>query len=84
MKTYLLLLLLLPISSWAQVKGEISGNVEAQTRHTWNNEAARDDLAQDWEEENFHLVYGNLNGKLQFKGSRLESNVFARHSQSDL
>jgi hypothetical protein len=84
MKTYLLLLLLIPLSSWAQVKGEISGNVEAQTRHTWNNQAAQDDLAQDWEEENFHLFYGNLNGKLQFKGSRLESNVFARHSQSNL
>lgn len=84
MKTCLILALLFSFSSWAQVKGELSGNLEAQTRHTWNNEAAQDDLAQDWDEENFHLFYGNLNGKLQFKGSRLESNVFARHSQSDL
>jgi hypothetical protein len=71
---------------WSQSKldGEFSGNVEAQARHSWNNEAAQDDLFQDWEEEDFYLIYGNLNGKVNFRNSRMEANLFARHSQSDL
>jgi hypothetical protein len=66
------------------VETEISGNFEAQGRHTWNNEAAQEDLLQTWEEEDFYLFYGNLNGKLNFRNSRLEANLFGRHSQSDL
>lgn len=85
----LLIVLLLFIQSthlWSQskVEGEFSGNVEVQARHSWNNEAAQDDLFQDWEEEDFYLFYGNLNGKLNFRNSRLEANLFGRHSQSDL
>ena len=85
---FLIVLFLLIQSSllWSQSKvdGEFSGNVEAQARHSWNNEAAQEDLMQDWEEEDFYLFYGNLNGKLNFRNSRLEANLFGRHSQSDL
>lgn len=45
----------------------------------------QDDLAQDWEDENFYLMYGNLNGKLEFnEHGKIETNVFARYSKSDL
>jgi len=78
--------LLLSFSTWSQSKldGELSGNLEAQARHSWNNDAAKDDLLQNWDEEDFYLFYGNLNGKLKFRNSQLEANVFGRHSHSDL
>jgi len=69
---------------YSQVEGEVSGNLEAQGRYSNNNEEAKEDLQQNWDQENFYLFYGNLNGKLEFKGSRIESNVFGRFSQSEL
>ncbi len=83
---FVLFILIQSLQCWAQslVDGEISGNLEAQSRHSWNNQAAKDELMQDWDEEEFYLFYGNLNGKLNFKNSRFETNLFARHSQSDL
>lgn len=84
MKNLLLCLCLFPALAFAQVKAELSGNVEAQTRYSWNNEKAKKDLAQDWDQEEFNLIYGNVNGKLEFINSRLETNVFGRHSKSDL
>jgi hypothetical protein len=62
---------------------EFSGNLEAQSRHSWNNPEAKD-LFQNWNQKDFHLIYGNLNGKVQFKDSKLEANWFVRHSYSEL
>lgn len=77
------LLLLSPALAFG-IETELSGNVEAQTRHTWNNDQAKEDLFQDWDDEQFNLLYGNLNGKVDFKYFRIETNLFARHSQSPL
>ncbi len=66
------------------IDGELSGNLEAQARHTWNNDAAKKDLLQDWDEEDFYLFYGNINGKVNFRNSRMEANLFGRHGISDL
>jgi hypothetical protein len=64
---------------------DFSGNIEGQIRHSKNNsEAKKFPLFQDWSEENFYLLYGNINGKLNFEESRIESNIFGRYSQSDL
>lgn len=72
-------------SAFAEVTSEFSGNLEVQTRHSKNNkEAKKSPLFQDWDEENFNLVYGNLNGKIEFGTSRIEANWFGRYSQSDL
>ncbi len=79
-----LLFVFLPLTVFADVKTEISGNAEIQGRHSWNNRDARKDYFQDWREEDFYLGYGNLNGKVTFGQSTVESNVFARHSRSDL
>ena len=84
MKILILLVSLISSSAWAEVKAGLSGNVEAQARHTWNNELAKDDLAQDWNEDDFYLLYGNLNGKLEISNTRIESNIFARYSHSSL
>jgi hypothetical protein len=80
----LLLFIFLPLTALAELKTEISGNAEIQGRHSWNNEDARKEFFQDWREEDFYLGYGNLNGKATFGQSTIESNVFARHSRSDL
>lgn len=80
----LLLLIFLPFSALASLKTEISGNAEIQGRHSWNNKDAREDFFQDWREEDFYLGYGNLNAKVNYGRSTVESNVFARHSRSDL
>jgi hypothetical protein len=87
MKSFLFLFFLFQsLQGWSQSKidSEVSGNMEVQGRHSWNNDLAQEDLAQNWEEEDFYLVYGNLNGKLKFKNSKLEANLFGRHSRSDL
>lgn len=69
----------------AEVTSEFSGNLEVQTRHSKNNrEAKKSPLFQDWDEENFNLIYGNINGKLEFANSRIEANWFGRYSESDL
>ncbi len=87
MKSFFCLFILLQsLQGWSQSKidSEVSGNMEVQGRHSWNNELAKEDLAQNWDEEDFYLVYGNLNGKVKFKNSKLEANLFGRHSRSDL
>jgi hypothetical protein len=84
MKILLLSALFLTSNAWSMT-GDVSGNVEAQTRKSWNNPEAKDELFQDWDEEQFSLLYGNLNGKLELDGgSRFEANWFVRHSYSDL
>lgn len=77
-------LLILSTSLLAEVKSELSGNIEAQVRHAKNNPLAKKDLFQDWDRENFYLFYGNLNGKVEMSESRVETNLFARYSQSEL
>ncbi len=84
MKLGFILLILLSFKAWSKVDSDFSGNVEAQHRHSWNNKMAKDDLFQDWDEEDFFLMYGNLNGKFEFDNSRIESNLFARYAHSDL
>jgi hypothetical protein len=79
-----LLLGLLLSSSAIAFESDLSGNVEAQSRQSWNNDQAKEDLFQDWDQENFSLLYGNINGKMEHKGVKLESNIFARYGQSDL
>jgi hypothetical protein len=78
-------------TAFSQIKTEISGNLEIQSRNSWNGDEAKslnlinDQIpTQDWDSENFSLIYGNLNAKVDFSNSRLESNFFARHSKSDL
>lgn len=80
----LIVLALVSFSVLAEVNGELSGNIEGQFRHSKNNDEAQEDLFQDWEEADFYLAYGNLNGRLDFNNSRLEANWFLRYSQSEL
>jgi hypothetical protein len=75
---------LVPFSLRAELSADFSGNLEVQGRHVWNNEDARQGLLQDWKEDDFYLTYGNLNSVVQFKNSRLEANLFARYSYSEL
>ncbi|HXH74648.1 MAG TPA: hypothetical protein VNJ08_06760 [Bacteriovoracaceae bacterium] len=82
MKT-LFLLSLLSLSAFA-IETDISGNIEGQARHSTNNSAAKDDLFQDWDQEEFYLLYGNLNGKVEMDAFKLETNWFVRHSVSPL
>ena len=85
MKIFSLLLLFLASSPlWSKVNTELSGNIEGQMRHAKNNPEAKEDLLQNWDNENFYLIYGNLNGKVEFLNSRIEANWFARHSRSEL
>lgn len=79
-----LILSFFSLSSWAQYKTELSGNIEAQARQSTNNKEARDDLFQNWKKEEFYLLYGNLNGKIEKGSQRFEANLFARHTASDL
>ncbi len=83
MKYLLPLLILISLNSEAKVESELSGNLEVQGRHAWNNPEAKD-VFQNWDEADFYLAYGNLNGKLEFDNSRLEANWFARRSHSNL
>lgn len=84
MKAIFFLFLLFSFKTFAKFDADISGNLEGQGRHSWNNEDAKKDLMQDWDDEDFYLIYGNLDGKVEMNGSRLEANIFARHSKSDL
>ena len=79
-----LMALLFTISAHAKIQSELSGNLETQARRSWNNSEAKEDLLQDWETENFYLIYGNLNGKINFDHSHFETNLFVRYSQSNL
>ena len=65
MKFFLILSLIIPCLAFAEIESELSGNIEGQLRHAKNNEEAKEDLFQDWDNENFYLVYGNLNGKIE-------------------
>ncbi len=80
----LLLLFLFPLTSVAKVVPELSGNLEGQFRQSNNNTEAKEDLFQNWNNENFYLLYGNLNGKIEKDNSRIEANWFVRYSYSDL
>jgi hypothetical protein len=63
---------------------EFSGNLELQSRRSWNNEESKKDLLQDWNEESFHLGYGNINSIIQSDVFKIDTNLFLRHSVSDL
>jgi hypothetical protein len=84
MKACFVFFFFLSFPVWARYKTELSGNIEAQARHTWNNKVSQEDLFQNWNQENFSLIYGNLNGKIQKDKHTFETNLFARHSVSDL
>lgn len=50
-----------------------------------NNDEAKEDLFQNWDEDDFQLLYGNLKGKVEFdNNSFFEVNWFVRHTSSDL
>jgi len=79
------LILLIPCLAWSEVKTEFNGNVEVQSRHSWNNpEAKAAPLNQDWKEENFSQVFGNIGGKVELNNSRIEANWFGRAAYSPL
>ncbi len=79
------LLIIFNLCTAFAVETEISGNLEGQVRNSTNNPVAKDaPLLQDWDQENFYLVYGNLHGKVEFGESRIEANWFARYSESNL
>jgi hypothetical protein len=66
-------------------KTEFSGNLEAQTRQSTNNQEAKGfPLGQNWDKSTFNLLYGNLNGKVKFDKSTLEANWFVRYTSSPL
>ncbi len=76
---------LTPTILFAGIDVDLSGNLEGQFRHSQNNKEAKDPpLYQDWDQENFYLLYGNLNGKVELGNSRIEANWFGRFSQSEL
>lgn len=78
-------LFLLSLNAFAKIESEFSGNIEGQLRNATNNSAAKEaPLFQDWDNENFYLVYGNLNGKVEMGESRVEANWFVRYTKSDL
>lgn len=79
-----LFILLIGARVHAEIETDFSGNVEGQFRHSQNNEEAKEDLFQDWDTENFRMLYGNINGKVEFGDSRIEANWFSRYSQSPL
>lgn len=83
MKKNLVLFALFTLNTAMAAKVELSGNLEIQARHSKNNPEAKD-LAQDWNDENFYLGYGNLNAKYSFSDSRIEANWFTRYAQSKL
>lgn len=85
MKVFLLLPFLIFSMSALAIETELSGNVEGQMRNSTNNPEAKGvPLFQDWDNENFYLVYGNLNGKIEMGESRVEANWFVRYTKSDL
>lgn len=82
---YFFLAGLLATTSALALEVDFSGNIEGQVRQANNNpEAKESPLFETWNNENFYLVYGNLNGKVELGDSRIEANWFVRYSQSDL
>jgi hypothetical protein len=85
MKSFFILGLIFLSRTLQAYDAEFSGNLEGQLRNSKNNpEAKGSPLFQDWGQENFSLLYGNLNGKVKFEDSKIESNLFGRYSQSEL
>jgi len=84
MKLIFLFLIILHSSLLFALENEISGNVELQGRKSWNNQEAQDDLFQDWKQEDFYLIYGNLNSIIKKENFKFEANWFIRQSYSDL
>lgn len=65
----------------------VSGNLELQGRHSWNNEEAKElptPVTQDWNQGDTFIFYGNLSPKVEFESSKIEANYFLRHAVSDL
>ena len=84
MRIMFFLVIVFNICTAFAVETEISGNLEGQVRNSTNNPVAKEaPLFQDWDQENFYLVYGNLHGKVEFGESRIEANWFARYSESN-
>ncbi len=84
---YLVSAILLSLAPLAVRAGdaELSGNLEGQFRNATNNdEAKKSPLFQDWDNENFFLIYGNVNAKVDLGDSRFEANWFGRHGKSPL
>ncbi len=81
---FILLAFSISTPALAEATFDLSGNIEGQLRNSKNNEKAKSDLAQDWNNANFYLLYGNLNGKIEVGDSRVEANWFVRYSESDL
>lgn len=84
MKLFFIFAFFFAQTAFSKVESDFSGNIEGQARHSWNNPEAKEDLFQDWDDEDFFLGYGNLSGKFDFSDSRLEANWFVRYSQSNL
>lgn len=86
MKNLFIFTVFLSLTSLVQaLEADLSGNLEVQGRQSWNNsEAKHAPFSQDWSNENFYLAYGNLNGAIHFRNSKIEANWFVRHSYSEL
>lgn len=74
------------LSIFAQVETEFDGNVEIQSRQTWNNPEAKDIpvIKQDWKEEQYTQMTGNLGFKADYKALHAEVNWFGRKAYSSL
>ena len=80
MKFVFILSILLFIQTALAADTELSGNLEAQVRNSTNNsEAKKAPLFQDWDRENFYLIYGNIHGNI-YELSRLYVS-FSHHLQ---
>lgn len=92
MRNWIVALCLLPISALAlptvekgDFKMEISGNIEGQSRHLWNQSSSHaSPLSQHWDESSFNMAMANLHLRTEFKESRIEANWFGRYAQSPL
>ncbi|MFY7994052.1 MAG: hypothetical protein ACOVP4_12210 [Bacteriovoracaceae bacterium] len=74
------------LGTFAQVETEFDGNVEIQSRQTWNNPEAKDIpvIKQDWKEEQYTQMTGNLGFKADYKALHAEVNWFGRKAYSSL
>lgn len=74
------------LSIFAQVKTEFDGNVEIQSRQTWNNPEAKDIpvIKQNWKQEQYTQMTGNLGFKADYKSLHAEVNWFGRKAYSSL
>lgn len=82
-KFLLPLLVVFSANSFAIIKSEFSGNLDAQAKKLKNSNTA-EDLGQNWDEEDMLLIYSNIRGKIHFRKSTFNINWFLRYSQSDL